>query len=138
MKLAKTMDMELFLYHVATPNAVFPVMVNLGDGLVPLHSDSLLEDAESKRTRLSEWVALAKKEGVGAEYRVDLGLRSQVAERIVAVARAGEFSLLALCAERGAWKAALMGSVVRSVVRDSSCPCWMISKPKVRSQKLAA
>ena len=137
--LAKRMEMGLLLYHVAIPQSLFPIMVNFGDGLIPLRSDSFLEDAQEVRESLTKLAEIAQDAGVEAEFRVDFGLRSQVAERIVRTAKANEISLIALCAERGPVKAAVMGSVVRRVIRDAHCPCWMIHHPsKTSKARLAA
>ena len=138
--LAKKMEMGLFLYHVAIPQSLFPIMVNFGDGLIPLRSDTFLEDSQEVRESLMKLSERAQREGVQSEMRVDFGLRSQVAERIVLTAKSAGVSFIALCAERGPIQAAVMGSVMRRVVRDSHCPCWLIHHPfrSAKSKRLAA
>ncbi len=124
---AQQLHSELFLFH-ALPNPVEPVLQSgmylLGGGWVPMHQ-FFAEDAEFRRTRLKEWAEWATSKGVRCEWALE-ETPGSISEAVCHFAEVNKASLISMAAQSGPVATALIGSIVRQVVRQSQVPVLIL------------
>ncbi|MEO5970192.1 MAG: universal stress protein [Bdellovibrionia bacterium] len=82
--------------------------------------------AETEKQKLAEkWIALALEKGIIANYSLSMG-EGSASQAILKDAELKSVGLIALAAESGAAEAAIIGSITRQVVREASCPVWVM------------
>ncbi len=137
---AQQLHSELLLFH-ALPNPVEPVLQSgmylLGGGWVPMHQ-FFAEDAEFRRTRLKEWAEWATSKGVKCEWSLE-ETPGSISEAICNFAEIKKASLISMAAQSGPVASALIGSIVRQVVRQSPVPVLILRslEPAEEEQKSA-
>lgn len=126
-ELSRTFGARLSLLH-EIPHAIEPIVQSgvylLGGGWIPI-DDYYNEEADRKGRRARAWARWAKRRGVETEPIVELG-GVAVSERIVSCAKECSADLIAMEAHSGRVASALIGSVVRQVVRVAPCPVWVL------------
>lgn len=124
---AKQLGCELALFH-ALPNPVEPVLQSgmylLGGGWVPMHQ-FFAEDAEIRRKQLTEWAEFAKGQGVSCNWRLE-EIPGNISDAIVDFAKSSGASIVAMAAQSGPVASALIGSIVRQVVRQAVIPVLIL------------
>ena len=125
--LAKAHQAKITLFHaVAHPfePALQSGVYLLGGGFIPI-PDFVTREEEGKKNIADRYVALAKKNGVGIETRLE-SAHGGVVEAILECAKKTDSQLIAMAAESGTLASGLIGSVTRQVVRNAPCPIWVI------------
>jgi nucleotide-binding universal stress UspA family protein len=126
-ELARTFGAKLALLH-EIPHAIEPIVQSgvylLGGGWIPIQ-DYYNEESDRKSRRAKAWARWAKGHGVETEAIVELG-GVAIADRIIACAKERSADLIAMEAHSGRVASALIGSVVRQVVRVAPCPIWVL------------
>lgn len=128
--LASDLQAKITLLHVtALPVAavIQSGIYMLGGGWVPVQ-DFLGSEEEDRRERAEKWIVEAKKKGVTMEFvleRTGGGKQSSVAQTILAQAQSRQAGMIAIAAQSGVVKAAILGSTARQVLRQAPCPVWI-------------
>lgn len=128
---AKAAGAKVSILH-SIVNPIEPVFQSgvflMGGGWVPV--PMFFEEQEARQKKIGqEWVALAKKEGIKAELFID-SEASGVIDSILGTAKKTKASLIALAAESGPVASVFIGSVSRSVLRQSTIPVWILRSNK--------
>ncbi len=127
LKLATDLKAKLVLYH-AIPYPSDPVLQSgvflLGGGWLPVN-EHLEKLAKDKIALGKKWVQAGKKSGVSVKLVID-NFVSSPATAILDAAQKNKTGMIALAAKSGSMASALLGSVTRQVVRNSSLPVWVI------------
>jgi nucleotide-binding universal stress UspA family protein len=125
---------KITLFH-CLPHPVEPLIQSgvylLGGGSVTF-PDLQTKEELRRRKAAEKYVAAAKKQGVDVEIEWNSGLGS-FAHAITDQAKKDHVDLIAMAADSGAIKAALVGSVTRQVVRSAPCPVWVLRIPQSKS-----
>jgi nucleotide-binding universal stress UspA family protein len=128
---AKASDLEITLYYSVPPRLepVFQSMTYLISGGWVSVPESLTEEEQLKRKKAEKWAEEARERGVilNIHFEVSPG---NIPDLVVEYAKLKKFPWIAIGSESGALKAALIGSIVREVVRNAPCPVWVMRTPQ--------
>lgn len=126
--LSKDHQSKVVLFH-AIPNPVEPVlgsgMALLGGVPMPLKSYFSQQEDSAKKVLQQRCEWLKKDFGLEAEYFIE-AQTVNIPERIVEFAKEQKAALIAMASQKGAIKAALLGSMTREVVRHAGVPVWIV------------
>ncbi len=130
LEFAHESHLKITLFHV-TSLGIDPVVQSgaylLGGGWVPTQ-DELGDQQGAYRARkqkvAEEWIQEAQKHRVDTDVHFDSG-QGPISDLILRHARTQKSSWIAMAAESGAVKSALIGSITRQVVRQAACPVWV-------------
>lgn len=124
---AKKLGAKIILFHKEL-SAIAPVahagLYMLGGGWFPA-AQYLEQDQKAKEDLANKWMSKARAKGVDSEYVTnspDLGISSA----IVDTAKVKNADLIAITNQVGPWKAVLLGSVTKDVLRDATVPVWVL------------
>jgi nucleotide-binding universal stress UspA family protein len=128
LRLAQEFRASITLLHVL-PSPPGVVLIAGTPGYAPAipYDFTKLESARKSyaNRRFQAWSRISSKAGVRAESKI-IEARNGIAATIVEAAREQSAQLVAIEAESGRIKSALLGSACRRVVRESPCPVWTI------------
>jgi nucleotide-binding universal stress UspA family protein len=131
LKTAKDLGAKVTLLHcIPRPiEAVFQSGVYLfSGGWVP--ANLYLEKGEEKQRKLAaKWLEVAKKHGVATDLVIDASSIS-IVESILRHAQTLDADLIAMPAQSGAVASTLIGSYTRQIVRNATCPVWVLKTEK--------
>ena len=127
--LSRALGGRITLLHVI-PHPIEPVFQSgvylLGGGWVSV-PEFMQKTEENQRKIAQTWVQEAARTGVDVDIVFESGLKG-VYSAILSQAEALKAGLIAMAAESGPVASTLMGSVTRQVVRDASCPVWIMRR----------
>jgi nucleotide-binding universal stress UspA family protein len=126
-RFARALNAKVTLLHVV-PHPIEPVFQSgvylLGGGWVS--APELIRKGEEDRHRIAEqWIESAAKSGVKAAVTFESG-RNGVRQAVLARAKSSGAGMIAMAAESGTVASALLGSIARQVVREATCPVWIL------------
>ena len=131
LKTAKDLGAKVTLLHcIPRPiEAVFQSGVYLfSGGWVP--AGLYLEKDEEKQKKIAQkWIGVAKKLGVPLELVLDTSSMS-IVDSILRHSQSLGVSMIAMPAQSGAIASTLIGSYTRQIVRNASCPVWVLKTEK--------
>jgi nucleotide-binding universal stress UspA family protein len=99
-----------------------------GVHVVGERDDASLPGREAAERRLGPYLASARRAGVSAVASVRGAPDDSISEAILQSADASEAGVVALAARSGAWRAAVVGSVARQVVRGPTRPVLLFPR----------
>lgn len=127
--LARELGAKVTLLHVI-PHPLTPFFQSgaylIGGGWMSI-PEFMTAAEERARGVAEQWVKEASSGGVIVSVAFDSGSKG-VRQSVLAHAKKVNAGLIAMGAESGPVETALLGSVVRQVVRESSCPVWIMRK----------
>ena len=129
LKLAKSLQAKVTLLH-AVPHPIEPVFqsgVYLLSGAWVTLPELLTSEEERKRALAKRYQEMAKRKNVVLKVVFDSD-HTGVSQIILKNAESKKSNLIALAAESGLIKSALIGSIAREVVRTAPCPVWIVRK----------
>jgi nucleotide-binding universal stress UspA family protein len=135
-KMARELSSHLYLYHCAS-NPVEPILQSgiylLSGSWVPLYPN-FGDDIDQKIRRVQAWTRWALMQGVYTEYIIHATTGS-LSEAINSIAKEKKAGLILLEKQSGPISSALLGSIVRQVVRHSPCPVLTLKPFQVADEK---
>ena len=130
-RFAKDRGLGVTLFHVI-PQRIEPLF-EAGSYILSGTSISMpnyLSEEESQRRKLAEqWVVEAQQAGVEVQVHFEFG-KGNIVDLILKQSKRGNSAWIAMAAESGALKSAVIGSMVREVVRQATCPVWVLRLTK--------
>ncbi len=125
--LARSLNARITFFH-SVPRPIEPVFQSgvylLGGSWVPVQAYFSAE-ADRIERKAAAWTHWARKQGVDANYSID-NQGTLITDAILRAAHELDCGLIAMEARSGRIAAALIGSVTRDVVRQSSVPVWVV------------
>lgn len=136
LELAERLKLEVILFH-CVPYPLEPVIQSgvylLGGGWVPLHA-YMTEEIQRRQERLDRWVEDGKQRGLqvsGSIFAEGGGISDAILRNI----KEQRANLVAMAVQSGPITSAVIGNVTREVVRRSSCPVWVLRRPRRIGEK---
>jgi nucleotide-binding universal stress UspA family protein len=137
--LAKRLGARLTLFH-SVPRPIEPVFQSgvylLGGSWVPVQAYFSAE-AERVERRAASWCHWSRRQGVETEYLID-NAGNFITQAVLRAAKNLRCGIIALEARSGRLAAALVGSVTREVIRQSSLPVWIVRQDMAQPESRAA
>jgi nucleotide-binding universal stress UspA family protein len=96
---------------------------------VPLPREAIEEERKLKETLGQEWCSELKKQGVRAQWKMNVK-PSRTSDAILDFAHRSGMGLIALTSHTGKFGNLIFGSVTRQVMRNSSVPVWVLPPRK--------
>lgn len=91
-----------------------------------LYADYLAEDVAWRKRELGQWAEDARKTGVEVDVKVDetsgKGIWESILERVAHL----NGVIIAMASQTGPVSSAILGSTTRQVIRQATCPLWVI------------
>ena len=125
--LAKEFNSKVLIFHsvVNTLDSVIESGANLlGGSWVPVRN-IFDQSVERRHWRAEKWAEWATNQGVPTEVLMrDEG--GSVSDQVLEIAVNRNSGLIAMAAQMGPFASTVIGSITRQVVRDASCPVWVL------------
>jgi nucleotide-binding universal stress UspA family protein len=134
--LASLFNAKVQILH-AVPHSVMPVVQSaefLLGGAWMVQEEYFGLETERLERRADAWARWAVHQGVESEVLILHDLVN-FADLILETAERSRCGLIALETEESAFKAVLLGSVSRNVMRHAKCPVWALSRPGYARQR---
>ncbi len=125
LEMAKSLKAKLVLYHKVDYVTQYTASTLHG---TPWYQEYFDRDVAERRAAMIRMLQKARA-AVPTELVFD-DKAGPVPERIIAVAKKTKANLIAAVATTGPVEAAILGSIVRQVVRTAACPVWVIRAAK--------
>jgi nucleotide-binding universal stress UspA family protein len=136
LSLCKGLDAKITLFH-KIPNPIEPVVASgaylLGGAWVPV-STYFDQTTQARETEAKKWVDYAKSKGIKADCEIDQSTGSTV-QAILKYAKKSDTQMIAMASRSGAVATALLGSISRQVVRQATCPVWIMHPKPIQQKK---
>ncbi len=96
----------------------------------PIYTKLMEDDLKRRRKNGEALLALAKKNGVDADFVMGTKMVTSVAEAVLKAAKRAGADMIAMASQTGPFATAILGSCARQVLRSSQCAVWIIHPQK--------
>jgi nucleotide-binding universal stress UspA family protein len=131
-ELAKAQAAEITVYHKIKYD-LSPAL-ELAMNTNPTYKHAITRELDVRRAEATQLAQEAESAGLRISISVEQNTKGSVADSIVKKANL-QSSFIAMAAHSGGLRTALIGSVTRRVIRNASCPVWILHSEKKSEAK---
>ncbi len=123
LNLARTLGIKILLFHKILLPYSNP---DLGMGLPPVSKESLRRIKADAKKFANSWARRAELSGVRTKVHIDVTGEPALDSILKLSKRLGAKVMIAMTSQSGKWRAAILGSLTRQVLRTASCPVLVV------------